>query len=198
MSEQYPAQPAAQPRKITHPLNLAALADGPHAIDPGNTELIKAVLLRRLETTRRGAYPQTTAKQGENLYASAAPACTPVPDDEDTAAARLAFRFKDSTATETADLRAPDTIILKPTSHMPAILDWLRKSPLSAANKLARIAPMLLVALAGAFGPVADDLDFDNDDDDDAEECPAPRFHRHSALRFTLYASRTRNASTAC
>ena len=189
MPEQYPAPPTGtQLTKITHPLTLAPLADGPDALDPGNTELIKAVLLRHLETVRRGIFPQTTAKQGENLYASAAPAPTPVPRDEDPATATLAFQFTDSTATETADLRIPDTIILKPTTHMAAILAWITKSCLSAANKLARIAPMLLVALAGAFGPAVDDFDFDEDDDDDAEECPAPRFHRHSPLRFRFHA----------
>jgi hypothetical protein len=57
---------------------------------------------------------------------------------------------------------------------MAAILAWITKSCLSAANKLARIAPMLLVALAGAFAPAAADFDFEEDDDAAAEECPAP------------------------
>ena len=154
MPERYPAPPTGtQLTKITHPLTLAPLADGPDALDPGNTELIKAVLLRRLETVRRGMLHKTTTQKGKNLFAYAAPAPTPVPPDEDPATATLAFQFTDSTATETAELRIPDTIILKPTSHMAAILAWISKSCLSAATKLARIAPMLLVALAGAFAP---------------------------------------------
>jgi hypothetical protein len=170
MPERYPAPPTGtQLTKITHPLTLAPLADGSDALDPGNTEPIKAVLLRRLETVRRGMLHKTTTQQTEDLYASAAPATTPVPRNEDPFAVNLAFHFKDSTATETADLRIPDTIILKATSHMAAILAWIFKSCLSAASKLARIAPMLVLALAGAFGPAVDDLDFDDHDDDDAE-----------------------------
>jgi hypothetical protein len=84
MPEQYPAPPTGtQLTKITHPLTLAPLADGPGALDPGNTELIQAVFLRRLETIRRGMLPKTTTKEGKNLFATAAPAPTPVPRYED-------------------------------------------------------------------------------------------------------------------
>ncbi len=165
--------------------------DGPDALDNGDSQKIKDIILRKLELVRRNAFYEVNTSQAHDLFAP--PAADhdqdgPIPTGATPIAATLAFHFTDGPGTDTAEIRPPNTLKLNSPTHAPAILAWLSKSCLNAAKKLARLAVILLAATVTACGPAFDDDDDDDDDDADSDDyafCahhPAPRFTHLSSI----------------